>query len=65
MEWAKIQGVIPSHETQYAVKAAMDEALEAKEKNIEKVIVFNSAGHTMLESTGYLELIMDKKLKLP
>lgn len=65
MEWAKVQGVIPSHETQYAVKATIDEALEAKEKNVEKVIVFNSAGHTMLESTGYLELIMDKKLKLP
>jgi tryptophan synthase beta chain len=65
MEWARIQGVIPSHETQYAVKAAMDEALEAKEKGEEKVIVFNSAGHTMLESAGYLEIIMDKKLKLP
>jgi len=64
MEFARVQGVIPSHETQYAVKAAVDEALKAKEEGKEEIIVFNSAGHTMLESTGYLELIMDKKLKL-
>jgi len=64
-EWCRQQGVIPSHETQYVTKAVIDEAVKAKEEGKEEVIVFNNAGHTMLESSGYLELIMDKKLKLP
>lgn len=64
-DWCRVQGVIPSHEAQYAIKATMDEALKAKEEGREELIVFNLQGHTMLESTGYLELIVDKKLKLP
>ncbi|MEM3386228.1 MAG: TrpB-like pyridoxal phosphate-dependent enzyme [Nitrososphaerales archaeon] len=59
------QGVIPSHEAQYAIKAAIDEALQAKSEGKEKVILFNLSGHTMLEHKGYLEYIIQKKLELP
>ena len=59
------QGVIPSHEAQYAIKAVVDEAQQAKSEGKEKVILFNLSGHTMLEHKGYLEWIIQKKLALP
>ena len=63
--FAKNQGVIPSHEAQYAVKAAIDEALRARDEGKEKVILFSLSGHTMLEYTGYSEYLIDKKLGVP
>jgi tryptophan synthase beta chain len=57
--------VIPSHEAQYAIKAVVDEAQQAKSEGKEKVILFNLSGHTMLEHKGYLEWIIQKKLELP
>jgi tryptophan synthase beta chain len=59
------QGVIPSHEAQYAIKAVVDEAIQAKSEGKERVILFNLSGHTMLEHKGYLEWIIQKKLQLP
>lgn len=62
--FSKCQGVIPSHEAQYAVKAAIDEAVAAKQEGKEKTILFNLSGHTMLEYDGYSEYLFDKKLNL-
>ncbi|MCR4428357.1 MAG: TrpB-like pyridoxal phosphate-dependent enzyme [Caldiserica bacterium] len=48
--FAKMEGFLPAPESAHAVKAAIDVALEAKEKNEPLCIVFNLSGH------GYLDL---------
>jgi len=39
--FAETEGLIPAPETSHAVKAALDEALKAKEREEEKAILFN------------------------
>lgn len=51
--FARTEGIIPAPESTHAVKAAIDIALEAKEKNEEKTIVFNLSGHGLLDLYGY------------
>lgn len=40
-----MEGECPVPETSHAIKAAIDEALLAKENGEEKVILFNFSGH--------------------
>lgn len=53
MLFAKTEGIIPAPESTHAIKAAIDLALQAKEKKEEKVIVFNLSGHGLLDLGGY------------
>lgn len=63
--FARSQGIIPSFEAQYAIKAVIDEALRAKSEGKEEVIAFSLCGHSMLEHKGYLEYLIQKKLEIP
>jgi len=51
--FAMTEGLIPAPETAHAVKAAMEEALEAKREGKEEVILFNYSGHGLLDLQGY------------
>lgn len=51
--FARAEGVIPAPETNHAVKAVIDKAMEAKRNNEEKTIVFNFSGHGLLDLSGY------------
>ncbi len=51
--FAKTQGIIPAPETSHAIRAAIDEALDAKEKGEERVIVFNLSGHGHFDLAAY------------
>ena len=51
--FAKTQGIIPAPETAHAIRAAVDEALDAKEKGEERVIVFNLSGHGHFDLSAY------------
>ncbi len=55
--FAMTEGIIPAPETTYAVKAAMDEALKARENREEKVIAFNFSGHGLLDLKGYEDVL--------
>ena len=55
--FAEAEGLIPAPETAHAVKAAIDEALKAKERGEEKVIVFNFSGHGLLDLQGYSQVL--------
>ncbi|MDK2372587.1 MAG: TrpB-like pyridoxal phosphate-dependent enzyme [Candidatus Korarchaeota archaeon] len=55
--FAMTEGLIPAPETTHAVKAAMDEALKAKEEGREKVILFNFSGHGLLDLKGYEDVL--------
>jgi hypothetical protein len=47
-------------ETAHAVKAAIDEALEAKEKGEERIILFNFSGHGFLDLGAYDDYLHNK-----
>ncbi|HEX7097213.1 MAG TPA: TrpB-like pyridoxal phosphate-dependent enzyme [Acidimicrobiales bacterium] len=51
--FARTQGKLPAPETAHAIRAAIDEALAAKETGEEKVILFNFSGHGFLDLAAY------------
>jgi tryptophan synthase beta chain len=51
--FAQTQGIIPAPESAHAIRTAIDEALDAKEKGEERVIVFNLSGHGNLDLAAY------------
>ncbi len=53
VQFARVQGTIPAPETAHAVRAAIDEALLAKEEGAERVILFGYSGHGLLDLSAY------------
>jgi tryptophan synthase beta chain len=51
--FARAEGIIPAPETAHAIKAAVDEALEAKRLGEERVILFNLSGHGHFDLAAY------------
>jgi len=53
IQFAKAEGIIPAPESAHAIRAAIDEALDAKEKGEKRVILFNLSGHGNFDMTAY------------
>lgn len=53
MLFAKNEGIVPAPESSHAVRAAIDEAMLAKEEGKEKTILFNLSGHGFMDMTSY------------
>jgi tryptophan synthase beta chain len=53
VQFTKTEGIIPAPESAHAIRAAIDEALEAKAKGEKRVIVFNLSGHGHFDMTSY------------
>ena len=53
LTFARTEGIVPAPESCHAVKAAIDVAMECKEKKEAKNIVFCLSGHGMLDLYGY------------
>ncbi|HEX3028676.1 MAG TPA: TrpB-like pyridoxal phosphate-dependent enzyme [Clostridia bacterium] len=51
--FARSEGIVPAPESSHAIRAAIDEALAAKESGEEKVILFNLSGHGYFDFTAY------------
>jgi len=51
--FTKNEGIVPAPESAHAIRAAIDEALDAKEKGEERVIVFNLSGHGHFDLAAY------------
>jgi tryptophan synthase beta chain len=51
--FARSEGVVPAPESSHAVKAVIDEAVEARERNDKRVILFNLSGHGLMDMTAY------------
>ncbi|WP_338601528.1 TrpB-like pyridoxal phosphate-dependent enzyme [Sulfolobus tengchongensis] len=47
------QGIVPAPESAHAIKAVIDEAVEARKSREKKVIVFNLSGHGLLDLSNY------------
>lgn len=51
--FAQTEGIIPAPESAHAIRAAIDEALDAKAKGEKRVILFNLSGHGLLDMASY------------
>jgi tryptophan synthase beta chain len=53
VQFAKAEGIIPAPESAHAIRAAIDEALDAKEKGEKRIILFNLSGHGNFDMSAY------------
>lgn len=60
--FARQEGIIPAPESNHAIRAAIDEALVAKEKDEKKVILFNLSGHGHFDMSSYDAYLAGKLL---
>lgn len=51
--FAQNEGIVPAPESAHAIKAAIDEALKAKEAGEKKTILFNLSGHGYFDMASY------------
>jgi len=51
--FANNEGILPAPESSHAIRAAIDEALEAKERGEKRVILFNLSGHGNFDLSAY------------
>jgi tryptophan synthase beta chain len=51
--FAHTEGIIPAPESSHAIRAAINEAIEAKELGEKRVILFNLSGHGHFDLTAY------------
>ncbi len=53
VQFAKAEGIIPAPESAHGIRAAIDEALDAKKKGEKRVILFNLSGHGHFDLGAY------------
>ena len=53
VQFARAEGIVPAPEASHAIRAAIDEALEAKERGERRVILFNLSGHGHFDMAAY------------
>lgn len=53
IRFARTEGILPAPESAHAIKAAIDEALEAREAGQSRVILFNLSGHGHFDLSAF------------
>ena len=53
LQFAHTEGILPAPESAHAIRAAIDEALDAKAKGEKRVILFNLSGHGHFDLASY------------
>jgi tryptophan synthase beta chain len=53
VQFARTEGIVPAPESNHAIRAAVDEALAAREAGEQRVILFNLSGHGHFDLTAY------------
>ena len=53
LQFTRAEGLIPAPESAHAIRTAIDEALDAKEKGEKRVILFNLSGNGYFDMTAY------------
>src|SRR4249920_1208152 len=53
VQFARAEGILPAPEPSHAIRVAIDEALDAKARGEEKVILFNLCGHGHFDLSAY------------
>ena len=60
IQFAKAEGILPAPESAHGIRAAIDEALDAKAKGEKRVILFNLSGHGHFDLGAYEAYLSDK-----
>ncbi len=58
--FARAEGLVPAPESAHAIRAAIDEALDAKRKGEKRVILFNLSGHGNFDMASYQAYLSGK-----
>ena len=53
IQFTRAEGIVPAPESAHAIRVAIDEALDAKEKAEERIILFNLSGHGHFDMGAY------------
>ncbi len=53
VQFARAEGIIPAPESAHAIRVAIDEALDAKAKGEQRIILFNLSGHGHFDMGAY------------
>jgi predicted alternative tryptophan synthase beta-subunit len=65
IQFAQTEGIIPAPESAHAIRAVMDEALDAKAKGEKRVILFNLSGHGNFDMSAYQAYLEAGRLRIP
>lgn len=65
IKFATSEGHVPGPEPAHAIKAAIDEALAAREADEERVILFNNSGHGHFDLSAYEEFLSGRLQDYP
>lgn len=60
VQFAHAEGIVPAPESAHAIRAAIDEALDAKQKGDQRVILFNLSGHGNFDLAAYEQYLSGK-----
>jgi tryptophan synthase beta chain len=60
IQFARCEGIVPAPESAHAIRAAIDEALDAKQKGDKRVILFNLSGHGHFDLGAYEQYLTGK-----
>jgi tryptophan synthase beta chain len=60
VQFARAEGIIPAPESAHSIRAAIDEALDAKKKGDKRVILFNLSGHGHFDLAAYEQYLSGK-----
>jgi len=53
LQFTRAEGILPAPESAHAIRVAIDQAIEAREKGEKRVILFNLSGHGFLDLAAY------------
>ncbi len=60
VQFARTEGILPAPESNHAIRAAIDEALVAREEGVPRVILFNLSGHGHFDLSAYERYLSGK-----
>jgi tryptophan synthase beta chain len=60
IQFAQTEGIVPAPESAHAIRAAIDEAIEAKNRGEARVILFNLSGHGDFDMSAYQAYLSGK-----
>jgi tryptophan synthase beta chain len=53
VQFARTEGIVPAPESSHAIRAAIDEAVKAREEGRQRTILFNLSGHGHFDMAAY------------
>ncbi len=62
LQFTRAEGLLPAPESAHAIRVAIDEALDAKQKGDARVILFNLSGHGNFDLSAYQAYLSGKLL---